>query len=113
MTTGQRLKQLRKSKGWTQTQLASRVKVTQQVIASYEADKKRPSISRLLELAALFDVSVDEIIGGKSFEFKTNGKRVHGNSRLVKMQQLFSRLPPAEQRSILKQVAALVEKHEK
>lgn len=111
MATGTNIKALRKSRGWTQAAVAGKIGVTQQVIASYEADKKKPPIDRVQQLAAVFGVSIDEIIGTKPLGLKPNGKHVHGNSRSARMQELFDRLPPLEQRSILKQVAALVDKY--
>lgn len=111
MSIATSLKALRKNKGWTQTNLAKNLGVTQQVIASYETGKKKPPVDRLQQLAAAFDVSVDEIVGRKPLDIRPNGKYVHGNSRSAKIQELFDRLPPLEQRSILKQISAMVDKY--
>ena len=111
MTLGTNLKSLRKSRGWTQIELAEKLNIAQQVVASYESDKKKPPIDRLQELSALFGVAVDDILGTKPVCVEPNEKHLHGNSRSAKIQELFDRLPPLEQRSFLKQVTAMVEKY--
>jgi len=113
MTIGKNIKQLRKSNGWTQSQLGSMIGVAQQIVAAYEADIKAPSLTRLKKLSKLFAVSLDSIVSVKELNVEPIEKTLHGNSRRVKIQRLFDRLPPMEQRSILKQVTALVEKYGK
>ena len=57
-----RLKELRKAKGLTQTQVADEFKTTRQNIHLYEANKTEPNIRTLIKLADYFDVSVDYLI---------------------------------------------------
>jgi transcriptional regulator with XRE-family HTH domain len=108
MSIAENLKKLRKSKGWTQVELAEKLSTTQQVITSYETGKKKPPIDRLTELAAIFDVSIEEIIGAKHLKIKSIGQHIHKNSRSAKIQNLFDKLPPLEQKVILKQVRGLL-----
>ena len=49
-----RIKKMRKAKGWTQTELARTVEVTQAQVAKWESDKANPSRKTLLKLASAF-----------------------------------------------------------
>jgi transcriptional regulator with XRE-family HTH domain len=61
MTLGQKIAELRRSKGWTQTQLAEKVGVHPSHITRWERDKNQPSASGLNELAQHFEVSVEDL----------------------------------------------------
>ena len=52
---GKRLRALRISKGWTQSQLSARLGVTKSVISAYETALRYPSYDILIRIAALFD----------------------------------------------------------
>lgn len=108
------IKKLRKSKGWTQVELADKLHTTQQVITSYETGKKKPPVDRLPDIASVFGISVDEVIGSKPLKVEDNGNgHRHGNSRSAKLDDLFDKLNPEEQRMTLKQIKALVESKSK
>ena len=49
-----RIKKMRKAKGWTQGDLARIVGVTQAQVAKWESDKANPSRKTLLKLASAF-----------------------------------------------------------
>jgi len=57
-TIGQNLKNLRKKRGLTQTELAGIVKVTQTCISEIESDKYIPDIAITIKLATALNVSV-------------------------------------------------------
>lgn len=59
MTLGLKIAKLRKSKGWTQTQLAERVGVHPSHVTRWERDKNQPSTNTLRELAEVFGVTVE------------------------------------------------------
>lgn len=48
-----RIKKMRKAKGWTQAELAKMVGVTQAQVAKWESDKANPSRKTLLKLASV------------------------------------------------------------
>ena len=60
---GKRLRALRISKGWTQSQLSARLGVTKSVISAYETALRYPSYDILIRIAALFGVSSDYLLG--------------------------------------------------
>ncbi len=104
------IKQLRKAKGWTQTQLAENIGTIQKVVANYEAGTTKPPLERIIALAQTFEVSSDELIGLK--EIKTDAiqkeKAEHGNSRSAKMNKIFKSLSDNDQKSVLHIVKKMV-----
>jgi transcriptional regulator with XRE-family HTH domain len=101
------IKRLRKSKGWTQAELAQRLGTSQKVITSYETSSKTPPVGRLPELASVLNVSIEELIGAEPLTIKEEIQHTHKNSRIARLQDLYEKLTPDEQRVILKQVRTL------
>lgn len=63
MIFGQRLRELRLSKGWNQAKLADELKLGKSTIAEYESGKKMPRPEKLKEIADMFNTSVDYLLG--------------------------------------------------
>ncbi len=57
------VKNLRLQKGWKQDDLAKLLRTTQRKISYWESGKIEPDLDTLWELADLFEVSIDELIG--------------------------------------------------
>lgn len=55
------LPQLRAQRGWTQAELASRLKVSRQSINAIETERYEPSLSLAFAIAELFEQSIEEI----------------------------------------------------
>jgi transcriptional regulator with XRE-family HTH domain len=62
---GERLRQLRTARGFTQQQLGSKVGISQRMVAYYETQGGTPAAPLVAKLAKALGVSTDEIIGGK------------------------------------------------
>lgn len=62
-TMGQIIKKLRKSRAFTQEELAERIGVTYQAVSKWENDCGMPDISQIVPLASVFDVSTDVLFG--------------------------------------------------
>lgn len=58
-----RIAELRKEKGMNQIALAMRLNISQKMISAYENGKNEPSIATLKQLADIFGVSIDYLLG--------------------------------------------------
>ena len=58
------IKALRMQKGLTQKELADLLHVTSQAVSRWEKGDVEPSIDTISEMASIFEVTTDEIIGG-------------------------------------------------
>ena len=61
--TADRIKALRESRGWTQAELARRMNMTRNGINSWEQGLSMPSPQSLVDLARLFSVSTEYLLG--------------------------------------------------
>ena len=57
------LKNLRKKKGYSQQELAVRLNVVRQTISKWEKGLSVPDADTLIQMAEVFDVSVNELLG--------------------------------------------------
>ena len=64
------LQTLRKEKGLTQSELGERLGVTAQSVSNWERAESLPDTALLPELAMIYGVSVDEILGGGSASWR-------------------------------------------
>lgn len=61
-----RIKRLREQKSMTQAELAKRLGITRASVNGWEMGLSVPSTQRLVELADIFDVSIDFLLGRKN-----------------------------------------------
>ncbi len=60
---GERLRALRRAKGWSQEALGRKLNKTKSVISGYETGLRTPPLDVLTSLAALYGVSLDYLAG--------------------------------------------------
>lgn len=63
---GQRLRELRKEKGYTQDTLAKKIGVSPKTIGTWERQTREPPIDTINKLADIFNVSTDYLLGNNS-----------------------------------------------
>ena len=63
MKIGDRIKELRKEKNFSQNQLARRIGVSQKAVDYWEVGTNEPKASYIVKLAELFEVSADFLLG--------------------------------------------------
>ena len=63
MKVGKKIAELRKNNNMTQFELADTLGISFQAVSNWERGNSMPDISKLPEIAALFQVSIDEILG--------------------------------------------------
>ena len=66
--TAERIKALREARGWTQAELARRMNITRNGVNSWEQGLSMPSPACLVDLAKVFSVSTDYLLGVERLE---------------------------------------------
>jgi transcriptional regulator with XRE-family HTH domain len=75
---GQRLRELRKGRGWTQAQLATQLGVDRAVVGNYELGLHYPAIPVLVKIARILEVSTDRLLGlGDAMVHELQDRRLH------------------------------------
>ena len=67
MTLGQTITRLRTAKGMSQGALAEELGVSRQSVSKWETDASVPELEKLLKMAKLFGVTLDELVTGEPF----------------------------------------------
>ena len=65
MTIAETIKILRKTAGMSQEQLAEKLHVSRQAVTKWETEGGTPDIENLRAIAALFGITVDELLRGR------------------------------------------------
>ena len=65
---GRNIYELRKKRGWSQSDLTRKLDKKASMISSYETDSKTPSVDTIIAMSELFGVSIDELIYGENAE---------------------------------------------
>ena len=63
MSFAEHLMTLRKQRGWSQEELGSQINVTRQTVSKWEMGQSTPELEKLMELAKLFHISIDQLVG--------------------------------------------------
>lgn len=66
MNLSNKIAQLRRQMGWSQDELAQKLDVSRQAVYKWENGQSRPDTDKLLVLAKLFNVSVDNLLDDES-----------------------------------------------
>lgn len=65
MEFNNRMYELRKQKGLSQEELASRLNVSRQTVSKWENGESSPDMEKLVAISDLFELSLDELVLGK------------------------------------------------
>ena len=63
LNIGSRITELRKLKGWSQSDLAKAVNASRDIIGKYERNENTPSLEMAQKLSDIFEVTVDFLLG--------------------------------------------------
>ncbi|WP_340701590.1 helix-turn-helix transcriptional regulator [Brevibacillus borstelensis] len=63
LTLGEKLKNLREQRGWTQSQAAERIGISSQVVSNYERNYRSPDKETLSRIAKVYNCSLDWLLG--------------------------------------------------
>ena len=101
---GTRIAQLRQEAGLSQQAVADDLEVPQQTYANYEVARARPPVSMMPQLAQLFGISVDELLG-----VHRNGSAKRGPTPLLQKQiERLTSLPKAQQKVVMKMLEGVL-----
>ncbi len=103
---GERLAQLRKERGFTQTELAEKVGILQNIVSAYECGRLRLTAEMLIRFTKALGVSADEILG---IQTKPSNGSVK-NRRLLRRLKQIDKLPKRDQEALLRTVDAFLAK---
>ena len=105
---GERLRALREASGFTQRELAEAADTSQRMIAYYETHSGTPAGPVLLRLARALKVTPDQLLG-LTPEPRAAAPASPQNLRLWRKLRRVEKLPPAQRRTVVQLIDALVE----
>lgn len=70
--TGDRIKEIREARGWTQDQLAEKAGISKGFLSDVENNKRNTSSENLLRIANVLGASVDYLLRGETGEPSSN-----------------------------------------
>jgi transcriptional regulator with XRE-family HTH domain len=101
---GKRLSALRKTAGYTQTELAEELEVSQRMISYYEGQSEYPPAAMLPKLANLLGVTSDELLGIEPIK-----KIRQPDTRLVRRISQIDKLEPSKKKQLLNIIDTFIE----
>ena len=81
---GTKLKNLREEMGFTQEKLATILNISSQSISKWEKNESTPTVDTLVELSNIFNLSLDELLAGKTFKsrmYEANLRDIYNHSK--------------------------------
>jgi transcriptional regulator with XRE-family HTH domain len=103
---GNRLKQLRKNKDWTQKDLAAKLGIRFGQLNKYECGLNAPPMEKLVQMAELLDVTMDYLLTGDG----ADDRPLH-NTRLLERFHAIEEFEPDDRETIIKLIDAMIVKH--
>jgi len=100
---GKRVAELRHAQGLTQQQLAEQLGIDQQTLAHYEGARLRVPASMLPQLAQIFNVPADMLLGQPAAKAKRGP-----TPKLQQHIEAISRLPKPKQRFVMEMLEAVL-----
>jgi len=104
---GSRVKDLRKKKGWSQRQLATKIDVRFPQLNKYEAGLHVPPLEKLALLSEALDTTVDYLVTGDRSE-----ERPLHNLRLLERFKALQDFEADDQEVVIKLIDAMITKHQ-
>ena len=89
---GERIIQLRKAQGWSQEDLAKKIKASRIMIGNYERNDNTPSMEVIIKLARIFDISIDYLLG--------EGRNANFDKDTIRRLEEMEKLPDIEKQKI-------------
>lgn len=104
---GQRITRIRKERGFTQLELATKIGVIQSIVSAVERDERKLSAEMAVRFAHALGVSMDEMFGAGQATVK--GKKP--SRRILRRLEQIEALPPTQQTALLRTIDAVLKGH--
>ncbi len=101
-----KLKELRKSRGWSQGQLAKKIDADLQRISKYERGVIWPTMELMVKIAKVFEVSIDFLIRDDQNTAVTKIK----NQKLLHQLESINNLPKEDQETVVSFLDAFIKR---
>lgn len=100
---GNKIKEFRKIKNWTQQQLATKLNTTKATISNYETGYRSPKKDMLFTIADVFNISIDDFFPTPTAEQNTpcDAPADHPSKDLETLQTVFNQLDEVDQNKLL------------
>lgn len=98
-----RLRNLRKGKGWTQEEAAKKLGLVRSTYSNYESGKREPDFETATGMAKFYGVSVDYLMGNS----------ISSDQAKNALMDAYDRLPQEEKKIIDDMIQALEKKRQK
>lgn len=102
---GKRIVKCRKLRGLTQAELAAKIGITRDVLASYESARAHLNDEMIIRLCLALRISADELLGLKTTPFLQDDPP---NLRLMRRLHEIQRLTPLDQKVIIRTIDAFL-----
>lgn len=97
-----RLAELRRERGLSQSEVADALELTQALVSNYEQGTRRLHAELIVRFAEFYEVSADDLLGIKK-KPKQNGKTDLG-LHLLKRMQTIQKMPKQRQKEVLRSI---------
>lgn len=95
MSLGENIVRLRTEKRLTQEDLADLLGVSRQSVSKWESDASVPELDKLIRLSEVFDITVDELVKGKTLQREAPAGEVESRTAEETPSQSAGAVPPA------------------
>lgn len=98
---GRRIVKVRKLRGFTQKELADRIGITRDILASYESGRAHLNDEMIIRFSIALRISADELLGLKKSDYFDNEPP---NIRLIRRMLQIQELTQLDQKSIIRTI---------
>lgn len=103
---GQRMKDFRKQKKWTQKELADKLDIRFSQLNKYESGLHIPPVDKLIQIAELFETTIDYLLTGNRTE-----EIALRNSKIMERFKALEDFPALDQETVINVIDAMIIKH--
>lgn len=87
MILADKIAMLRKQNGWSQEELAEKMNVSRQSVSKWESAASIPDLTRVVQLAEIFDVTTDYLLKDDKEELEYTDEDVPEKGRIISLQE--------------------------